>query len=165
MKAFGYLARIFERYNMSNTLYIGFKGKNNTSCAAAEQFENHYLLTNSFDGLRKDIEAIDSVPGRVIMFGVDKSLTDSVRIERVAEVDGERSISSLDLIAIALALRDADLEVSISGRPTQYLCNDAYLRLLKKFDGRAVLIQIPTIKNADENFIKKLIILKSAYLE
>lgn len=159
------MPKLFDRCNMSNALYIGFKGKNNASCTAAEQFKNHYLLTNSFDGLKRDIDVIEEKPDKIIFFGVDKTLTDSVRIERTAEIDGERCDSSLDLNVIALALHEAGLQVSISGRPTQYLCNDAYWHLLKKYDGRAVLIHIPTVKNADENFICKLTKIKSAYLE
>ena len=141
---------------MSNTLYIGFKGKNNTSCTAAEQFQNYYLLTNSFEGLKRDIDAIDGEPDRVILFGADKNLTDSVRIERTAEIADDKLTSSLDLNSRVSALRDAGLNSTISDNPTHYLCNEAYWHLLKKFGGRATLIHIPTIKYADDEFIKKL---------
>ena len=51
--------------------------------------------------------------------------------------------------------REAGLEAKVSETPTAYLCNEAYWHLLRKFSGRAVLIHIPTKKNADELWIRK----------
>ena len=66
-------------------LLTGFKGKNNSSSILVQSIsENYRLLTNSFDGLKKDIEEIDDNPVFLIMFGCDKNLKDSVRIERFA---------------------------------------------------------------------------------
>ena len=72
--------------SMSRKLYIGFKGKNNTSCILAQTIsKNHYLLTNSFGGLEKYIELLDDIYDCIMMFGIDKNLRNSVRIEKVAE--------------------------------------------------------------------------------
>ena len=44
-----------------------------------------YLLTNSFEGLKRDIENLDYSYDCVILFGIDKNLVNAVRIEKVAE--------------------------------------------------------------------------------
>ena len=57
--------------NASASLYIGFKGKNNSSSILAQAIsENHCLLTNSFGGLKKDIELLNSSYEWGIMFGL-----------------------------------------------------------------------------------------------
>ena len=57
------------------TLYIGFRGKNNTSSQIVNQLgEDILLLTNSFSGLEKDILSITESYDSIYMFGVDSSL-------------------------------------------------------------------------------------------
>ncbi|MBQ6288595.1 MAG: hypothetical protein IJK71_05065 [Clostridia bacterium] len=141
---------------MNSTLLIGFKGKNNLSGVMVKDLGREYcLLTNSFSGLKKDIDTIGGAYDRVILFGADKTLADEVRIESIAEKDGARYTSALDLNRIAEAFRKAGLETKVSEIPTAYFCNEAYWHLLRKFSGRAVLIHIPTKKNADELLIRK----------
>ena len=141
---------------MKDTLLIGFKGKNNLSGELVKAPGREYcLLTNSFGGLKKDIDAIDAAYDSVILFGVDKNLAGTVRIERTAEKDGIRCSSKLDLERMTDGFREAGLEAKVSETPTAYLCNEAYWHLLRKFSGRAVLIHIPTMKNADEFFTAK----------
>ncbi|MCR5556873.1 MAG: hypothetical protein K6F75_04845 [Butyrivibrio sp.] len=114
----------------------------------------HLLLTNSFAGLKKDIESIDKEYNLVIMFGVDKTLTSSVRIEKYAAKEGIRNASSLNLEKIAESINDAGVQVVISERPTAYLCNEAYWHALDKFSGRAVFIHIPTIMHMNKHMIE-----------
>ena len=72
---------------MCKKIYIGFKGKTNTSCILASTIsKDHYLLTNSFSGIKKDIELLDDSYDLVIMFGIDKNLKNIVRIEQVAKI-------------------------------------------------------------------------------
>ena len=74
-----------------NTIYVCFKGKNNASFILAKSLsKDPYLLTNSFDGLKRDIENLSGELDRVFLFGVDKTLTDSIRIEKTAEKNGLR---------------------------------------------------------------------------
>ena len=141
---------------MNKTLLIGFKGKNNLSGEIVKELGRDYcLLTNSFGGLKKDIDSIGTGYDRVMLFGVDKTLIDMVRIESIAEKDGIRFSSALELNRMAEAFSKAGLETKVSEIPTAYLCNEAYWHLLRKFSGRAVLIHIPTLKNADEFFTAK----------
>ena len=142
---------------MDKTLLIGFKGKNNASKMLVEHISSeHVLLTNSFAGLKRDIDAISSGYDRVLLFGVDKKLTSSVRIEMCAQKDGEKICSVLDLNKISDNLKKAGIEPSISEKPTAYLCNEAYLHLLRKYSGRAVLIHIPPIKHMNETLSNKI---------
>ena len=91
----------------------------------------------------------------VILFGIDKNLTDTVRIEKVAEKD-TKCCSVLNLENISAQLDAVGISNYLSNKPTHYLCNAAYWHLLRKFKGNAVLIHIPSIKNINENFIERL---------
>ena len=82
-------------------LYTGFRGKNNSSYQLlAKIFGQKLFLTNSFDGLKKDIMNITEQYDLVVMFGLDTRLKDAVRIEKVAEWENERIITQLDCDAI-----------------------------------------------------------------
>ena len=133
---------------MKNILYIGFKGKNNSSEILVKSLSGHYsLLTNSYAGLKRDIDKLAEDFDEVYLFGVDKRLSDSYRIEPYAEKDGVKLTTILDLDEIAERLSASGNKSTISDKATHYLCNEAYWYLLEKFKGRAVLIHIPTIKN------------------
>lgn len=136
-------------------LFVGFKGKNNASSVLVEELTPEYLLlTNSFTGLKKDIDSICEEYDQVIMFGVDKTLTSRVRIEKYAAKEGIRCASKLDLGKIAESINSAGVQVVISERPTAYLCNEAYWHALNKFSGRAVFIHIPTVKHMDKKLVE-----------
>ena len=111
---------------INSTLCIGFKGKNNASSILAKNIsEDSYLLTNSFSGLQRDIEAINVNYDCVVLFGIDKSLKDTVRIEKAAEKE-TREFSALNLEKISAQLAAAGISNYLSENPTHYLCNDAY---------------------------------------
>lgn len=148
---------ICGKIEMSKTLFVGFKGKNNSSGLLAESISpDHLLLTNSFAGLKRDIDSVSGEYDRIVLFGVDKNLTSNVRIEKAAVLNGEKKTSLLELEKIADALNFAGIQTLISDTPTAYLCNEAYMHLLEKYSGRAVLIHIPTIKNANDVFLNKM---------
>ena len=142
---------------MNRKLHIGFKGKNNASCILVKSISaDSYLLTNSFEGLKKDVELLSRSYDCVILFGIDKDLSDTVRIERVAEKD-TKEFSVLNLEDISTQLDVAGIPNYISDKPTYYLCNSAYWYLLRKYNGKAVLIHIPSIKNLNEHLLDGLI--------
>ena len=133
---------------MKNILYIGFKGKNNSSEILVKSLSGQYsLLTNSYAGLKRDIDKLAEDFDEVYLFGVDKRLSDSYRIEPYAEKDGVQMTTKLDLNDIAEWLSASGIKSTISDKATHYLCNEAYWYLLEKFKGRAVLIHIPTVKH------------------
>ena len=66
------------------TLYVGFKGIHNSSNKLVQNLQGEkYFLTNSFEGLKRDIENLVGEYEQVYMFGLDKALKDSVRIEKM----------------------------------------------------------------------------------
>lgn len=138
---------------MDRTLYIGFKGKNNASRVLVESISaDSYLLTNSFSGLKSDIELLSNFYDCVILFGVDKNLKDTVRIEKVAEKE-TKEFTALNLEVLSTRLNAVGVSNYLSDKPTHYLCNDAYWHLLRKFNGNALLIHIPSGKNISENML------------
>ena len=141
---------------MQNTLFVGFKGKNNSAGILVQSITKNYcLLTNSFNGLKRDIGCIDGDYDSILMFGVDKDLKSSLRIESVAEINNIRHSSILDLEKISECLNVVGVDNHISAIPTHYLCNEAYWYMLQKFNGKAAFIHIPTIKYFDDNLIMK----------
>ena len=138
-------------------LYTGFKGKNNSSYQLLSEISGEKLfLTNSFEGLKRDIMSISDTYDLVIMFGLDTNLKDMVRIERVAKYEDRIETTKADYAAICRCLEENDIQCIVSENPTQYLCNAAYYHMLHKTDGKAVFIHIPSIKNMSEAMSKKL---------
>ena len=101
------------------------------------------FLTNSFAGLARDIGALEEDYDAVIMFGIDKTLSTSLRVERRAELHGEILETKLYADQLARGFRENRIPCDISDAPTHYLCNDAYFRMLRKTDGKAVFVHIP----------------------
>ena len=125
-------------------LYVGFKGTHNTSYQLVSSFPGEHLyLTNSFSGLARDIDALESDYDAVIMFGIDKSLSDSLRVERCAELHGDLLTTKLYADQLARGFRENGISCDISDTPTHYLCNDAYFKMLQKTNGKAVFVHIP----------------------
>ena len=125
-------------------LYVGFKGAHNTSYQLVSSFPRERLyLTNSFSGLAWDIEALEENYDAAIMFGIDKSLSTSLRVERCAELHGELLTTKLYADQLARGFRENGISCDISDTPTHYLCNDAYFKMLRKTNGKAIFIHIP----------------------
>ena len=139
---------------MVNKLFVGFKGKNNSSSILIKALmKENYLLTNSFEGLRKDIDNLSLDYDEVYLFGVDKKLKDTFRLERFAEKDGVNRESEFDLDKMRERFFQYGIKTEISIFPSQYLCNEAYWHLLDKYHGNVVLIHIPTLKHFCDNWI------------
>ena len=105
-------------------LYTCFKGKNNASFQLLSEICGDKLyLTNSFDGLKRDIANLSEEYDFVIMFGIDKNLKNVVRIERVAEYDG------------VVARTKADVE-KIKGRFDELDVYSDSKKYVRRYDGR-----------------------------
>ena len=100
-------------------------------------------LTNSFSGLARDIDALEKDYDAVIMFGVDTSLSTSLRVERCAQLHGETLNTKLFADQLVRGFRENGIPCDISDAPTHYLCNAAYFRMLQKTNGKAIFIHIP----------------------
>ena len=137
-------------------LYTAFKGKNNTSYQIASCINGAVLfLTNSFQGLERDINTADGNYDVVYMLGVDKSLKDKIKIETCAEYNGERIFTAFNIPELKKRFTNK-LSCSISDCPTKYLCNAAFYHMLKK-NKNTVFIHIPSISGMN-NCLKEAII-------
>ena len=132
---------------MADVLYTAFKGRNNSSFCLVERINGEKLfLTNLFGGLKRDIDGIEQEYDTVYMFGLDKRLKDSVRVEPCAEKGGETICTEFDTAEIIDKLKKEGLKCKLSENPTHYLCNEAYYYMLKKACRRALFIHIPPLK-------------------
>ncbi len=141
---------------MSN-LYTAFKGTHNTSFQLVSQLCGDKLfLINSFQGLEKDILSINAEYDVVYMFGVDKNLSNNIRIETCANYNGESVNTSFDILTLEKVIKDSGVSYTISNKPTAYLCNAAYYHMLKK-NRNTVFIHIPSMKGMNPSLMNKLL--------
>ena len=137
-------------------LYTAFKGKNNTSYQVASRLNGTVLfLTNSFQGLEKDIATVVNDYDVVYMLGCNKSLNNKIKIETCAEYNGERIFTEFDISELKKRI-DNKLSYSISYSPTKYLCNAAFYHMLKK-NKHTVFIHIPSISGMNNCLIEDII--------
>ncbi|MBE6557791.1 MAG: hypothetical protein IKM34_00330 [Clostridia bacterium] len=137
-------------------LYTAFKGKNNTSYQVASRLNGTVLfLTNSFQGLEKDIATVVNDYDVVYMLGCNKSLNNKIKIETCAEYNGERIFTEFDISELKKRI-DNKLSYSISYSPTKYLCNAAFYHMLKK-NKNTVFIHIPSISGMNNCLIEDII--------
>lgn len=138
-------------------LYVAFKGEGNSSNKIVRNLSGDTLfLTNSYDGLRKDIEAVANNYDLIYMFGVDKTLKGTIRIEQAAQKGDVCLWSNIDLNKIAAKLGENGITADVGNTPIQSLCNEAYWYMLKKQKGRAVFFHVPSIKYITEAFIESI---------
>lgn len=84
------------------TLYVAFKGNGNSSNKIVRNLSGEKIfLTNSYNGLRKDIDNIHNTYDLVYMFGLDKTLKGNIRIDCVAKKDAVCLCSDVDFDSIA----------------------------------------------------------------
>lgn len=140
-------------------LYSAFKGTHNTSFQLVNQLIGDRLfLTNSFQGLQKDISTIELEYDAIFMFGVDKNLNNEIRIETCAKYSDEKICSSYDILTLENKIKNLEISYTISNRPTAYLCNAAYYHILKK-NLNTVFIHIPSLKGMNDGLMKQLLML------
>ena len=139
------------------TLYVAFKGNGNSANKIVRSISGEKLfLTNSYNGLKKDIDNINSAYDLVYMFGLDKRLKGNVRIDCVAQRGDVCLYSDVDFNSIAMNLSQNGIITNIGNTPTQYLCNEAYWYMLRKFNCHVIFFHVPSIKYITENFIEKI---------
>lgn len=126
-------------------LYAGFKGINNASYQLVEAINsnNKMLLTNSFEGIKRDIENIPLESyDLILMFGVNKNLKDRIVIEVNSNFNDIILSTNVDYKKLQLLISKYNVSVKINYEPTKYLCNYAYYNILKK-NKNSIFIHIP----------------------
>ena len=97
-----------------STLFVAFKGNGNSSNKIVRSLNGDKLfLTNSYNGLKKDIDDINGTYDLVYMFGLDKRLKGNIRIESVAKKDDVCLYSNMDLKKIAMNLNKYGINTTI----------------------------------------------------
>ena len=143
-------------------LFTAFKGIHNTSFQLVNQIAeqtgaDYVLLTNSFQGLKKDIASISGNYDIVHMFGADAHLTDEIRIETCAKNNNNEILNTdYDIFLLEEKLRAGKVLYTVSHQPACYLCNTAYYHMLRK-DPNTVFIHIPSLRRMTAEKIKQLI--------
>ena len=138
-------------------LFTAFKGTHNTSFQLVDQIgADSVLLTNSFQGLEKDISSVSDDYSVVYMFGVDKHLADKVRIETCANNNDETLNTDFDILHLEKELRNGEISYTVSDKPIRYLCNAAYYHMLKK-NPNTIFIHIPSLKGMSIEMMNRLI--------
>ena len=141
---------------MSN-LYTAFKGFHNTAFQLVSQLCGDKLfLTNSFQGLEKEILSLGTDYDAIYMFGIDKNLRNGIRIETCANYNGELVTTSFDIVTLEKLIKDLGISYIISNKPTAYLCNAAYYHMLKR-NRNTVFIHIPSMKGMNPSLMNKLL--------
>lgn len=140
-----------------STLYVAFKGSGNSSNKIVRNLCGDKLfLTNSYKGLKKDIDSISGTYDLICMFGLDKNLKGSIRIEHAAQKEDVCLYSAINLDSIAVKLNKTGIIANIGKTPVQSLCNEAYWYMLRKYDRHAVFFHVPSITYITETFIEKI---------
>ena len=138
-------------------LYTAFKGSHNTSFQLVNQINGDRLfLTNSFQGLEKDILSLSTDYDAIYMFGIDKNLKNSIRIETCANYNGESVDTFFDILSLEKVIKDSGITYTISNKPTAYLCNAAYYHMLKK-NRNTIFIHMPSIKGMSSALMNQLL--------
>ena len=138
-------------------LYTAFKGSHNTSFQLVNLTNGDRLfLTNSFQGLEKDILSLSTDYDAIYMFGIDKNLKNSIRIETCANYNGESVDTFFDILSLEKVIKDSGITYTISNKPTAYLCNAAYYHMLKK-NRNTIFIHMPSIKGMSGALMNQLL--------
>ena len=136
-------------------LFTAFEGMHNTSFQLADQTGADYvLLTNSFPGRKRDISSVSCEYDSVYMFGVDKRLTDRIRIEMCAVNHDETVRTQADISCLEEKLKAREISYVVSDQPADYLCNASYYHMLSK-NPKAVFIHIPSLSGMTAEMMKK----------
>ncbi|MDE6241359.1 MAG: hypothetical protein K2M08_02925 [Anaeroplasmataceae bacterium] len=132
-------------------IYVGFKGKNNPSFYIVSQFQESFFLTNSFGGIEKDIENIKTSKDGILLFGLKPKLKNQIQIELTSKYQNQKIKTGFDVSKLNLIFKE--VEVVYHEKPSQYLCNYAYYKLLEKFNGNVILIHVPFSKEYADKIV------------
>lgn len=95
-------------------LYVAFKGNGNSSNKIVRKLNGDKLfLTNSYGGLKNDIDNINCTYDLVYMFGLDKNLKGNIRIDCVAQRDQVYLYSTVNVDSIAMKLNQNGIITNI----------------------------------------------------
>ena len=129
-------------------LFTGFNGFNNTSKVIIDKINNDKLLFNNsykeIDNQLVDINVKDYE--LIIMLGLRSNLKRSIRLEVNSLLNDELVTTNLSYCNVRKYFNDNGISCIVNDKPTNYLCNYAYHKVLQK-NRNAILIHVPKLKN------------------
>lgn len=129
-------------------LFTCFNGFNNTSKVIIDKINNDKLLfNNSYKDI--DIQLANSNVEEydlIIMLGLRSNLKKSIRVEINSFLNDELVTTNLSYCNVKKYFNDNDISCIINDKPTNYLCNYAYHKVLQK-NKNAIFIHVPELKN------------------
>ena len=137
-------------------LFTGFKGFNNTSKVIIDKINNDKLLfNNSYKDIdiqlaNSNVEEYDLIK----MLGLRSNLKKSIRVEINSFLNDELVTTNLSYCNVKKYFNDNGISCIVNDKPTNYLCNYAYHKVLQK-NKKTIFIHIPELKNI--KYLDKLI--------
>ena len=129
-------------------LFTCFNGFNNTSKVIIDKINNDKLLfNNSYKDI--DIQLANSNVEEydlIIMLGLRSNLKKSIRVEINSFLNDELVTTNLSYCNVKKYFNYNDISCIVNDKPTNYLCNYAYHKVLQK-NKNAIFIHIPELKN------------------
>ncbi len=133
-------------------LFTGFKGYNNPSNVIVnkkiDEISNDILLfNNSYNEIDKQLDKIN-IEGYdlIIMLGLRNNLKKSIRIEVNSYLDNVLLATNINYDKLSKYFMDNGVSCLVNHKPTNYLCNYAYHKILKH-NKNAIFLHLPKENN------------------
>lgn len=129
-------------------LFTGFNGFNNISKIIIDRINNDKLLfNNSYKEIDNQLANINIEEyDLIIMLGLRSNLKKSIRLELNSLLNSELLSTNLNYNNFYDYFIYNDILCIINDKPTNYLCNYAYHKVLKR-NKNAIFIHLPSLKN------------------
>ncbi len=129
-------------------LFTGFNGYNNPSKVIVVRTNHDKLLFNNsykeIDNQLVDINVEDY--DLIIMLGLRSNLKRSIRLEVNSLLNDELVTTNINYCNVKKYFNDNDISCIVNDKPTNYLCNYAYHKVLQK-NKNTIFIHVPELKN------------------
>ena len=129
-------------------LFTGFKGFNNTSKVIIDKINNDKLLfNNSYKEIDNQLVNINVEEyDLIIMLGLKSNLKRSIRLEVNSFLNDELVTTNISYCNVKKYFIDNDISCIVNDKPTNYLCNYAYHKVLKR-NKNTIFIHVSELKN------------------
>lgn len=129
-------------------LFTGFNGFNNTSKVIIDKINNDKLLfNNSYKEIDNQLVNINVEEyDLIIMLGLKSNLKRSIRLEVNSFLNDELVTTNISYCNVKKYFNDNGISCIVNDKPTNYLCNYAYYKVLQK-NKNTIFIHVPKLKN------------------
>ena len=132
-------------------LFTGFNGFNNTSKVIIDKINNDKLLFNNsykeIDSQLVDVSLEEY--DLIIMLGLRSNLKKSIRLEINSSLNDEILSTNINYNKIKDYFSDNGVPCLVNDKPTNYLCNYAYHKVLKR-NKNTIFMHLPNLKNIQD---------------